>query len=433
MILKGSQRAGARQLGLHLLKTEDNEHVEVHEIRGFVSDNIVDALKEVYAVSQGTRCKQYLFSLSLSPPEKERVPVQAFENAIALVEAKLGLSGQPRVVVFHEKEGRRHAHCVWSRINTERMRAINLPHFGIKLRDLARSLYIEHGWQMPHGFIDSAERDPLNFSRAEWQQARRAKQDPRALKALFQECWAASDTAKAFQQALAARGLFLARGDRRGIVALDTQGEVYAVARWASIPTKTLRSRFGDGESLKGVAEVRAHVAATIGKKLNGFIGEAAREFKQAADGLEAKRQAMVTLHRAQRRALAGVQTFRAADEARERSRRFRKGLLGLWDRVSGRHSGLRQRNEAEAEMARRRDADERQTLIDRQLVARRQLQVELRQTQYAHLREIAQLQRELAATLAMDRDETPQPQRLNDGKPAPRRRRNIGFSPSGP
>ncbi len=38
MILKASQRAGGTQLAMHLLKTEENEHVEVHEVRGFVSD-----------------------------------------------------------------------------------------------------------------------------------------------------------------------------------------------------------------------------------------------------------------------------------------------------------------------------------------------------------------------------------------------------------
>lgn len=34
MILKGSQRSGGKQLAAHLLKTEDNEHVEVQELRG---------------------------------------------------------------------------------------------------------------------------------------------------------------------------------------------------------------------------------------------------------------------------------------------------------------------------------------------------------------------------------------------------------------
>lgn len=36
MILKASQRSGGKQLGLHLLKTEENEHVEIHEVSGFV-------------------------------------------------------------------------------------------------------------------------------------------------------------------------------------------------------------------------------------------------------------------------------------------------------------------------------------------------------------------------------------------------------------
>lgn len=67
MILKGSQRSGGQQLGRHLLKTEENEHVELHEIRGFVSDSVLGAMKEAQASSQGTRCKQYLFSLSLRP------------------------------------------------------------------------------------------------------------------------------------------------------------------------------------------------------------------------------------------------------------------------------------------------------------------------------------------------------------------------------
>ena len=102
-------------MALHLLKQQENEHVEVHEVSGFASDTIQEAFKEAYAISRGTKCKQFLFSLSLSPPETESVPVAVFEKAIADIEHKIGLVGQPRVIVFHEKEGRRHAHCVWSR------------------------------------------------------------------------------------------------------------------------------------------------------------------------------------------------------------------------------------------------------------------------------------------------------------------------------
>ena len=180
MILKASQRGGGKQLGLHLMKKEDNEHIELHEIRGFVSDDIVGALKEAHAVSLDTKCKQFLFSVSLSPPPEERVPVETFESAIQRIEQRTGLEGHPRIVVFHEKEGRRHAHAVWSRIDAEAMTAKNLPFFKTKLRDLARELYLENDWKMPRGLMNSREADPRNFTLKEWQQSKRMGRDARA-------------------------------------------------------------------------------------------------------------------------------------------------------------------------------------------------------------------------------------------------------------
>ena len=44
MILKGSQRGGAKQLAQHLLKTEENEHVAVHELRGFIAESLLERI-----------------------------------------------------------------------------------------------------------------------------------------------------------------------------------------------------------------------------------------------------------------------------------------------------------------------------------------------------------------------------------------------------
>ncbi|TEA79180.1 relaxase/mobilization nuclease domain-containing protein [Allopusillimonas ginsengisoli] len=238
MILKGSQRGGAGQLATHLLNARDNEHIEVHELHGFSADDLHAAFQEIEATSRGTRAKQFLFSLSFNPPPREQVTIAEFEAAITAAERKLGLDGQPRAIVFHEKDGRRHAHAVWSRIDTESMRAINLPHSKLKLQDVARQLYREHGWTMPRGFTNDKERDPLNYTRSEWAQAKAAKQDPKALKTMFQECWAASDSGKAYAQALAERGYTLAQGDRRAFVAVDFKGQIYAIAKWTGIKTK---------------------------------------------------------------------------------------------------------------------------------------------------------------------------------------------------
>lgn len=157
MILVGNQRGGARDLALHLMKDE-NEHVVVHELRGFASTTLLDAFRESYAISRTTRCKQHLFSLSLNPPPEAEVSPAAFEDAVFRAEKQLGLAGQPRAIVFHEKKGldgrtRRHAHAVWCRIDADKQRAVQLSFSKRKLQNLARDLYLENDWQMPRGFV----------------------------------------------------------------------------------------------------------------------------------------------------------------------------------------------------------------------------------------------------------------------------------------
>ncbi|PIX67278.1 MAG: relaxase, partial [Sphingomonadales bacterium CG_4_10_14_3_um_filter_58_15] len=106
--------------------SSENEHVTLHEISGFASNDLAGALKEAEAISRGTKCQKFLYSLSLNPPGKESVETEVFLDTISRVEAKLGLEGQPKAVVFHEKENRRHCHVVWSRIDADAMKAITL-------------------------------------------------------------------------------------------------------------------------------------------------------------------------------------------------------------------------------------------------------------------------------------------------------------------
>lgn len=88
--------------------------------------------------ARGRLAKKFLFSLSLNPPSSEKVPIDNFEAAIEAIEERLGLEGQPRAIVFHEKGGRRHAHAVWSRIDADEMKAIILPFYKMKLREPLR-------------------------------------------------------------------------------------------------------------------------------------------------------------------------------------------------------------------------------------------------------------------------------------------------------
>lgn len=301
MILKASQRAGGKQLAAHLLNGRDNDHVTVHELRGFVADDLTGAFNEAYAVSRGTRCRQFLFSLSLSPPVTEDVSIDVFERTIADIEKKMKLSGHPRAIVFHEKQGRRHAHCVWSRIDTDSMTAINLPHFKLKLRDMSRSLFLENGWHMPRGLMNSEERDHFTFDLAEWQQALRAKRDPRATKELFRECWAVSDDLPSFDNALKARGFYLAKGDRRGFVAIDWRGEVYSLSRWTGRKNKELQAKLGKSDKLPSVALVKAEIERQVQSKTENLLDEIKSELNRRRSTFEQERRNLIAGQRQER------------------------------------------------------------------------------------------------------------------------------------
>ncbi|MGJ8534136.1 MAG: AAA family ATPase [Alphaproteobacteria bacterium] len=403
MILEANERAGGSRLARHLVNAVDNDHVEIHELRGFVSNDLFGAFKEIQAVSIGTKAKNYLFSISLNPPSNKNVPVKVFEDAIERIEKKLGLVGQPRAIVFHEKEGRRHAHCVFSRINIDQMKAINLSLYKEKLTEISRELFLEHDWQMPPGLENYKDRDPLNFKRAEWQQAKRTKQDVRVLKKLFQDCWAVSDSQDALANALAERGFTLAKGDRRGYVAIDWRGEICSISRWVGIKAKEVRAKLGDPDTLPSVDDVKRKVANGISHEAREIHKEAMASYDRRHIELQAKRADMVAGHRAARETLRQEHEAQRIAEIKARSERLPTGIKAAWAKLSGHYQTLRQEIEAEAHACDLRDQAEAQKLIERQLNERRVLQHDIRILRHHQSIALAKLYRDTGTLLRSD------------------------------
>ncbi|GLK53218.1 relaxase/mobilization nuclease domain-containing protein [Maricaulis virginensis] len=383
MILNGNQRGGAKDLAVHLMK-EENDHVELYELRGFVADDLLGAFGEAQAISKGTRCKQFLFSLSLNPPEKELVAVSEFEAAIDKVEKKLGLEGQPRAIVFHEKNGRRHAHAVWSRIDTINMKAIQLSHSHRKLRDVSREIYREHGWELPSGLVDRDARDPKNFSLAEWQQARRIGKDPRAIKSALQDAWAISDSKLALLQALGERGFTLAKGDRRGFVVLDRDCEIYSLPKWLGIKTKAVREKVGPSAALKSVEAAKAEIALAMTPAMQRLEAERRAKAKVEREALNKQRKELVRTQIAERKALQERHRKRTIVESQRRQDRYRSGIAGMWDMLRGETRRLKKQNELEAWQCQVRDRSELDALIFEHLEQRHELNREQKQ-QHQH------------------------------------------------
>ena len=404
MILKASQRGGGQDLAAHLMNVSDNEHVLVHEVRGFASNDLRGAFKEAEAISRGTKCRQYLFSLSLSPPEHAAVSAAEFERTLTRIEDRLGLQGQPRAVVFHEKEGRRHAHCVWSRIDAETMTAKPMSFFKRKLVGISRDLYLEHGWQMPRGIAEAGNRNPTNFSLAEWQQAKRQGVDPRVIKETLQSVWARSDNARSLAKGLEERGYFLAKGDKRSFVVVGYDGEVHSLPRALGLKTKEVAARLGNGSALPSVADQQKTIAAKMTPAIRRHIAESRARFGHRSAELGKEKEVMTRAHRAARIKLTQSQQAEWLAETKARTARLPKGLSALWHRLTGKYQNVRGQNEAEAAQTLVRHAGQQQAMIERQHGERSQLQGGFKTLRKAQAAQLLDLRREVGRYLAFER-----------------------------
>ncbi|WP_267885338.1 relaxase/mobilization nuclease domain-containing protein [Shimia marina] len=375
------------------MNDRDNEHVSCLELRDFSSNQLHGALAEMHAISKATQCKQFMFSLSLNPPTDHIATEQDFLEAADRAEQQLGLTDQPRAIVMHEKEGRRHAHVVWSRIDADEMKAINLPHFKNKLRDLSRDLFLDHGWQLPDGLASYGNKSPLNFTLEEWQQAKRQGLDPREIKQTFQQAWERCDSQIGFKNALEDRGYFLARGDRRGFVALDVDGNVYAISKWTGLKAKDVKAKLGSPEILPSVDETRSTIRSKVTDQMRGYIRDIKDRQNCDFDPLRDQLRDMKNAHREERQKLKAGQEKRWTEETKLRSDRLNKGMRGLFDRLTGKAKSIHQQNELDARKAAKRDQQQRDFIVVEQMKERRALQRE-----FQNLRRKHQMERTLIA-----------------------------------
>ena len=202
------------------------------------------------AVAAGTRTTKPFYHASINTRADERLTDEQRMHAIDRLEAELGLSGQPRVVVVHQKDGREHCHIVWSRIDLDRMRAISDSHNYRKHEQVARELEREFGHERVQGAHverDGKERPERTPCHAEMLQADRTGMTTQQVKERVTEVWRRTDNGASFAIALWNDGFVLCRGDRRDFVVIDPLGGTHSLARCVEgAKTKDIRARMAD-------------------------------------------------------------------------------------------------------------------------------------------------------------------------------------------
>lgn len=392
MIIKASQRSGARNLANHLTNSLENDHVELHQIRGLAGTSVHAALLEIDAVSQGTRASQPLFSVSFNPPIGEQVTNAQFEQAFDKLEQKLGLADQPRVAIFHEKEGRRHCHVVWSRIDVTEMKAINLSHFKNKCTEVSRELYQEHGWQMPKGLQDREKRDPYKITYNEWQQAKRHGVDPKEIKSLIQDAWNRSDNLNSFKHALEERGLFIAKGDKRGFVVLDHDEKVFSLSRHGGIKTKELKAKLGNPEELSSINVTKQRIRLAYNAEMREMIKKLKDKHREQIKPLNDKKALLVHIQKAERQELKDRQRIKRKIVTKNGRDKFRRGIMGIFDKLTGKERRLRLINQKEINRTKNQQTESKQKLIFRHNMERAELQKQIEQVKKRQQEERKQL-----------------------------------------
>jgi hypothetical protein len=414
VILEGNQRGYARDLATHLMKDvshpDGNDHVEVLHIRGVDGDTVMDALLAMEALATGTQCRKHLYSVSLNPPpECENPQKWIFEQGAELIEQREGLQNQPRVLVMHEKEGRIHAHAVWSRIyfseEKQKLMAIEMPYDRRKLNEVSIELYKQHGWKMPEGFKDRERAKETNYTRAEWSQFKRSGVDPNKDKADIRDAYQSAGDVNAMQEELKRRGFVLCHGER-GYLALNTQTlEPTAISKATGLKIKDIRGKLGDerkvdsgsgGSGIQTLEAAKAEAARMQTREIKAVFDQTKAAQRREMEPLNRSRAEMVQRQQQQREALRQEQERIAKEQATARATTYRQKLAAVVDIFTGQKARLERERQAQRSALLEKQEKAMADLRGKHLEERRALKAQMdhirerQQTQLQELRHAA-------------------------------------------
>ncbi len=265
MIVKGGSRRAGGFFAKHLMNAEDNERVEVKEMRGFVSEDVKGAFQEIDIIAAGTRVQNPFYHASINPRADEHLTPEEWNIAVDTLEKNLGLEGHARFQIEHVKEGREHRHIIWNRLD-ENLK-LTSDSFTYQAHDKTRrelEQLFDH--EPTPDTPQPSQRKSHEF--AEWEQFRGSQTGitPQEVKEEITALYHASDSGAAFQSALEHSGYTLCRGDKRDtLCVIDSAGDSHAlVRRIDGMKTAQLREFMADidPQALPSVKEATEFVKA---------------------------------------------------------------------------------------------------------------------------------------------------------------------------
>jgi len=267
MIIDGASVGHTGNLGAYLARQGSNQKAELVEVVGLASDNVKDALWEMEAIAQGSKCENHLYHSSINPKAHEHLTPEQWQRAVELLEKEQGFEGLPRVVVAHVNEkGREHRHIVWERVDPETMKARSDSWDYPKHEKAAREMEREFGLDRVQGpWVErNGEKVKRAFDRGECEQSKRLKVNLNIVRADATATFEATENGQDYIKEIEKLGYIVSKGDKRDFVLIDEKGGIHNLAkRIEGAKAAEIRERFKDvdREKLPSVEEARERQA----------------------------------------------------------------------------------------------------------------------------------------------------------------------------
>lgn len=238
MIIKGRPREGAASLASYLL-ADKNERVEILEMAatigrtrhqteaGFLRGEIHSWEAEALAQTKATKP---LYHAQLRTPDNEPLTREQWTRTIDRLEEELNLKGHPRVVISHTFGGTEHVHVVWSRLDRDRGKLVDMKDNFAAHNKVAREMEKEFGLRE----LVTPEKSKKRHREFEKDslQARRTGADLGKMKQQITASYiVANGDATKFVRTLDELGYRVSPGDKRAFIITDATGGVYNPVR----------------------------------------------------------------------------------------------------------------------------------------------------------------------------------------------------------
>lgn len=220
----------------HNLPTNDPQKaMKVMAFTAIHSDDIKRQAGTKTTGRKATAGSVYSFSLAWHP--EQRPDKKEMIDASMSTLDKLGLTEHQAVIVYHNETKHRHVHVICNLVNPETGKTARVSHDQLKLSKWAEEYEIKTGQVYCNDRVENnRKREELAQQKSDNQEKTQSAivkhREKRNLRAdLVQSLYQRSDSGQAFRSALEENDLTLAKGDRRGFVLVDNNGDVFSLSR----------------------------------------------------------------------------------------------------------------------------------------------------------------------------------------------------------